>query len=397
MPARHVLLAAAVAVVWGVNFVVIHVGLGDFPPLLFAALRFTLVALPRGPVRAPAGRAAALGARRRRVHCAGQFALLFVGDGPGLPAGLASLVLQVQVLFTIALAVVLLGERPRPRAARRRAGRARRHRGDRRRPRRRRAARRARAERRRRGVVGRRATSARASAQAPRRRSRCWCGRASSRRCRSLALSLGAGRGRAVDRRRAACSRCSTSSCGSTFFGFGSWAWLMRRHPASRVVPFTLLVPAVGIATAWVALGEQPNAAELIGAARGPRRPRDHDVRSDHVVAAGYVAGMAAIAERTNDELSALTRLTLDELGGAVAGIGRIHKAIADRAFGASVPGTGHAGPRDPRRGRAQRLRRAARSAPPSLGRTAELAVGAARADLRRAAGRRRCSRRSTG
>ena len=43
---------------------------------------------------------------------------------------------------------------------------------------------------------------------------------------------------------------------------------------------------------------------------------------------------MAAIAERTNDELAALTRLTLDELGGAVAGIGRIHKAIADRAFG---------------------------------------------------------------
>lgn len=48
---------------------------------------------------------------------------------------------------------------------------------------------------------------------------------------------------------------------------------------------------------------------------------------------------MAAVAERTHDELSALTRLTLDELGGAVAGIGRIHKAVADRAFGASGPG----------------------------------------------------------
>ena len=53
---------------------------------------------------------------------------------------------------------------------------------------------------------------------------------------------------------------------GATFFGFGSWAWLIRRHPASRVVPFALLVPPVGIATAWIALGEQPNAAELIGA-----------------------------------------------------------------------------------------------------------------------------------
>ena len=48
---------------------------------------------------------------------------------------------------------------------------------------------------------------------------------------------------------------------------------------------------------------------------------------------------MAAIAERTSGELAALTRLTLDELGGAVAGIGRVHRAVADRAFGASGPG----------------------------------------------------------
>jgi hypothetical protein len=47
---------------------------------------------------------------------------------------------------------------------------------------------------------------------------------------------------------------------------------------------------------------------------------------------------MAATAERPNGELAALTRLMLDELGGAVAGIGRVHKAIADRAFGASGP-----------------------------------------------------------
>ena len=44
--------------------------------------------------------------------CTGQFALLFVAMDRGLPAGLASLVLQMQVLFTIAFAVVLLGERP---------------------------------------------------------------------------------------------------------------------------------------------------------------------------------------------------------------------------------------------------------------------------------------------
>jgi O-acetylserine/cysteine efflux transporter len=46
MSPRHVLLAVSVAVVWGVNFVVIEVGLEDFPPLLFSALRFLLAAVP---------------------------------------------------------------------------------------------------------------------------------------------------------------------------------------------------------------------------------------------------------------------------------------------------------------------------------------------------------------
>jgi O-acetylserine/cysteine efflux transporter len=53
----------------------------------------------------------------------------------------------------------------------------------------------------------------------------------------------------------------------STFAGFGAWAWLLGRHPASTVAPFTLLVPVVGIATAWLALGETPSGAELAGAA----------------------------------------------------------------------------------------------------------------------------------
>src|SRR5438876_261426 len=112
MPARHALLAMSVAVVWGINFVVIHVGLADFPPLLFVALRFTLVAFPavfflRRPA-VPLHLVLGVGL----FMCTGQFALLFVAMDQGLPAGLASLVLQMQVLFTIAFAVVLLGERP---------------------------------------------------------------------------------------------------------------------------------------------------------------------------------------------------------------------------------------------------------------------------------------------
>jgi O-acetylserine/cysteine efflux transporter len=115
VPGRHVALAVAVAVVWGVNFVVIHVGLDSFPPLLFAALRFALMAFPavlfvrRPPV--PARLVLGVGL----FIGVGQFGLLFVAMDQGMPAGLASLVLQLQAVFTTVFAVILLGERPRRR------------------------------------------------------------------------------------------------------------------------------------------------------------------------------------------------------------------------------------------------------------------------------------------
>ena len=114
MPRRHVLLATLVAVIWGVNFVVIHVGLDSFPPLLFAALRFCLVALAL-PVRAAARACpSATCSPSASSSPPGQFGLLFLGIDRGMPAGLASLVLQLQAAFTVGLAVLLLGERPRP-------------------------------------------------------------------------------------------------------------------------------------------------------------------------------------------------------------------------------------------------------------------------------------------
>src|SRR5918912_65222 len=51
----------------------------------------------------------------------------------------------------------------------------------------------------------------------------------------------------------------------STFFGYGVWYWLISRHPASTVAPFTLLVPVVGILTAWLVRGEHPTWGELLG------------------------------------------------------------------------------------------------------------------------------------
>ncbi|MFD6100545.1 EamA family transporter [Nocardiopsis flavescens] len=110
----HLSLAVLVAAVWGVNFVVIDVGLDHFPPLLFTALRFVVAALP-----------AVFFVRRPRVALVwvvlagltlgvAKFGLVFTGMHLGMPAGLTSLVLQVQAVFTAAFAVVFLGERLRP-------------------------------------------------------------------------------------------------------------------------------------------------------------------------------------------------------------------------------------------------------------------------------------------
>jgi O-acetylserine/cysteine efflux transporter len=270
VPGRHVALAVAVAVVWGVNFVVIHVGLGSFPPLLFVALRFALTAVPAVffiarppiPLRYVAGVGLLIGGA--------QFGLLFVAMHIGMPAGLASLVLQLQAPFTVGLAVGLLGERL--------------NRGQ---------------------LLGGLVALAGIGVIAG--------GRAEGVPLGAFALCVGAALswacGNIVTRRAQAPSAAGLLVWSSLFppvpllglsllfegpheiagaltgatlggvlallyvvvlatgFGFGSWTWLMRRHPASRVAPFTLIVPPVGIVTAWIALGERPNAAELLGAA----------------------------------------------------------------------------------------------------------------------------------
>ena len=48
----------------------------------------------------------------------------------------------------------------------------------------------------------------------------------------------------------------STSPGSSTVFGFGAWGFLLRRHPASAVAPFSLLVPVFGMSSAALFLGE---------------------------------------------------------------------------------------------------------------------------------------------
>jgi O-acetylserine/cysteine efflux transporter len=268
MPLRHNLLAASVALLWGVNFVAIDVGLETFPPLLFVALRFALTAFP-----------AVLFVRRPTVAAkwivavgfflsVGQFGLLFVAIHSGMPAGLSSLVIQLQVVFTIALAVVFLGERPaRVQLA---------------------------------GAIVAFAGLAVIAA-----------GRAQSVPLGALLLVVGAAASWGLSN---ICTRVAKPSEGfafliwaslvgpvpltglsfavegsssmarafsslgwpallsllyivvvATLFGFGAWTWLLARHSASNVAPFSLLAPVAALVSTWLARGEQPTPAELAG------------------------------------------------------------------------------------------------------------------------------------
>jgi O-acetylserine/cysteine efflux transporter len=251
-----------------VNFVVIDIGLESFPPLLFAPLRFGFTALPAiFFVRRPDVRWRVVVAVGLFIGV-GQFGVLFVAMNTGLPAGLASVIAPLQPLFTIPLAVVALGERPSLRQvvgvslavaglATIALGRA--------------------------HNVPLQAVALGVASAAS------WgCGNVVTRAARPqrpfsllvwsslaapaplLGLSLifeGTGRW------HSAASSLNASGIAAlvyvvvvaTFFGYGTWYWLLSRHPASSVAPFTLLVPVVGILTAWLWRGEHPSGGELVG------------------------------------------------------------------------------------------------------------------------------------
>ena len=114
LPLRHIFLALAVVAVWGTNFVVIKLALGQLPPLLFGALRFAFALLPAVFfLRRPAVPWANLAGYGLLIG-AGQFGLLYLAMQHDISPGLASLVIQVQVFFTIGLSMAMTGEKLRP-------------------------------------------------------------------------------------------------------------------------------------------------------------------------------------------------------------------------------------------------------------------------------------------
>ena len=113
LPASHLLLALAIVAVWGTNFVVIKLSLGAFPPFLFAALRYTFAFLPLAffmpRPKVPWTNLCIYGL----AVGVGQFGILYFAIDGRISPGLASLVIQTQVFFTIGFAMFFAKERLR--------------------------------------------------------------------------------------------------------------------------------------------------------------------------------------------------------------------------------------------------------------------------------------------
>ncbi len=269
LPWRDLGLALLVLLVWGSNFVVITVGLAALPPLLFATLRFLLVAFPailflRRP-DVPWGNLAAYGV----MTGACQFGLLYIAMRGLIAPGMASLVIQTQVIFTVGLSVWLAGERLRPFQAVAAlvalsgilliAGHA-----D--------------------GSVtplGLVLVTGAAIGWASgnllvRRAGRVnmlayvvWASLFSVPPLLLLSLLVDgwpAIRHGLAQAGAPAWAALAWQSVANTMFGYAAWGWLLVRHPAARVSPLSLLVPVVGMATAawWL---HEPLPAWKLGAA----------------------------------------------------------------------------------------------------------------------------------
>jgi len=270
MPLSHCLIALVVTIVWGLSFVVIKLGVGTTPPLLLAALRFLFAALPavffvprpKTDWRNVAAYGFFLGVA--------QFGLLFAAMAIGMPASLASVVMQAQVFFTILFAAILMGERPGlhqiaggivaclglvliawPRLA---GG----------------------------GAVPFLMTVAAAAAWGvanivSKRAGRVdmlgfivWSSLVAPLPLLGLSLWLD-GQDRVLaaltDMDAGTLAAVAYLAYPTTVFAFGVWAYLLSRHPAATVTPFALLVPVAGIVGSWLVLGEAMRPIEALGGA----------------------------------------------------------------------------------------------------------------------------------
>ncbi len=270
LPLRHFLLALSVVAIWGSNFVVIRWGLDAFPPLLFAALRFTLATLP-AIFFLPRPK---VGWRNLAAYGAfvgvGQFGLLYLAMRSQISPGLASLVIQTQVFFTLLLAMRMSGERVQGfqwLALTMAAGGI--------------------------GViashtdgsttvlglamvllaafswssgniVGKRAGAVNMLAYVV------WSSAFAAPPLFALSFVVeGPARiGEALQHAGlGAWAAVLWQAVGNTLFGYGAWSWLLSRHAAATIVPMALLVPVFGMSCSALLLGEGLPPWKLVAAA----------------------------------------------------------------------------------------------------------------------------------
>lgn len=269
MSPRDLILALFVVTVWGLNFVAIRWGVDEVAPLLLTALRYLLAAVPAVfLVRRPAVPWRILVPYGLAIGVL-QFGLLFAAIKLGMPAGLSSLVMQLQAFFTIGLAVLFLGERPN---AMQLVGAAVAFAGI--------------------GVIGfeRLEGAALLPLLMTIAASFFWgVGNVITKTAGKvdmlgfvvwsalvpplplLALSLlfepGAIPAAAANLTWLGGGSLLFIAYASTLFGYGVWSLLLSRYPAGLVAPFSLLVPIAGIGGAALLLGESITPVEIAGSA----------------------------------------------------------------------------------------------------------------------------------
>jgi O-acetylserine/cysteine efflux transporter len=110
LPVSHLLLALGIVAVWGTNFVVIKNSLTAFPPFYFAALRYFFAFLPMvffvPRPKVSWGNLCIYGL----ATGLGQFGVMYYAINSQISPGLASLVVQTQVFFTIGFAMFFAKE-----------------------------------------------------------------------------------------------------------------------------------------------------------------------------------------------------------------------------------------------------------------------------------------------
>lgn len=269
LPPLHFLLALAVTAVWGTNFVVIKAGLQHLPPLTFAALRFTFAFLPAAfLLKRPKVKWTNLASYGLLIGV-GQFGLLFIAMKSLISPGLASLVVQMQVFFTVGLAMWLSGERVRPYqiAALVLAGAGLAwlvaHTN---------------ADARPLGlilVLGAALSwaggniAARANGGVNMLAYVVWASLFSAPPLWILALTM---EGWPAMSHAIAAAGPDTwgavlwQSIGNTLFGYAAWGWLLARHPAAVISPLSLMVPVFGMGASAIILGETLPAWKLTAA-----------------------------------------------------------------------------------------------------------------------------------